>query len=125
MASPSGSCACIRTKAEDLCAGSCCSCLVEVSVRMVGNEMTASPGGQGDNRRRSNSTLGTKKAVSRFRRMLVAPAGLFLIWAPLTILLVWAVVTGSLVAYFAESRPEIALQLRSTNATALVNRAAE
>src|SRR5262245_27060536 len=84
---------------------------------MASNEMTASPGV--DKRRRSNST------ASRFRPRLVSPAGLFLIWAPLILLLVWAVVTRSFAAYFAEFQPEIALQLRSTNATALVNLARE
>src|SRR5262245_34203065 len=88
-------------------------------MRMASNETTASPGV--DNRRRSNSTASNKKEVSRFRRWLVAPAGLFLIWAPLTLLVVYAVVTRSFAAYFAEFQPETALQLRSTETTALLN----
>src|SRR5262245_23675442 len=72
------------------------------------------------NRPRSNSAVGKKKGVSRFRRAALTPWALFLIWAPLAVVLVWAVITRSMAAYLANTQPEIALQLTSSVA-ALVN----
>ena len=44
-----------------------------------------------------------------------------LVLAPLILFLVWEVVTRSFAAYLADTRPDIALGLRSTNPTALLN----
>ena len=44
-----------------------------------------------------------------------------MILVPLVLFLVWEVITRSLVAYLADVRPELAIRLRSTDATALLN----
>jgi hypothetical protein len=64
---------------------------------------------------------GNKDRASRFKRNIVNPFALFLVWAPLALFLVWEVITRSVAAYLANTRPEIAIQLRSTNPKALLN----
>ena len=53
---------------------------------------------------------------ARFRLMILAPLALFL---------VWEVITRSVAAYLADAWPEMAIRLRSTNPTALLNLADE
>jgi hypothetical protein len=52
------------------------------------------------------------KRLRRLRLMFLAPLAIFLIWE---------VITRSLVAYLADGMPEMAIRLRSTNATALLH----
>jgi hypothetical protein len=70
---------------------------------------------------RSSSPSGNKDRASRFQRMILTPFALFLIWAPLALFLIWEVLTRSVADYLADARPETAIQLRSTNSTALLN----
>src|SRR5262245_25032377 len=57
------------------------------------------------------------KGARRSRRLLL------MILGPLAIFLTWEVITRSVVAYLADTTPEIAIRLRSTNSTALLNMA--
>jgi hypothetical protein len=70
---------------------------------------------------RSISPSWNKKRASRFQSIVLTPFALFLVWAPLALLLVWEVITRSVADYLADARPEMAIQLRSTNSTALLN----
>jgi hypothetical protein len=70
---------------------------------------------------RLSSPSGNKDRASRFRRLILTPFALFLVWAPLALFLVCEVITRSGAAYLADARPEMAIQLRSTNPTALLN----
>ena len=67
-----------------------------------------------DDVRRASSPSGNKDAsrASRFRRMIFTLLALFL---------VWEVITRSVAAYLADARPEMAIRLRATNPTALLN----
>jgi hypothetical protein len=70
---------------------------------------------------RSSSPRGNKDRASRFQRIILTPFALFLIWAPLALFLVWEVIIRSVADYLADARPELAIHLRSTNPTALLN----
>ncbi len=59
--------------------------------------------------------------TSRFQRMILTHVALFLVWAPFALFLVWEVITRSVAAYLADARPEMAIRLRATNPTALLN----
>ena len=70
---------------------------------------------------RPSAATVNKQGVSRFQRVVGSPFGLFLVWPPFGFFLIWAVIMGSVAAYLADTQPEIAIQLRSTNPTALLN----
>jgi hypothetical protein len=61
------------------------------------------------------SVLGVNERASRWSRLRL------MILIPLAVFLLWEVITRSLAAYLADARPELALRLRSTNPTALLN----
>jgi hypothetical protein len=68
-----------------------------------------------------SSTVSTgAKKLSRWRRMILTPFALFLIWVPVALFLVWAVITKSVVAYLAHADPESAVKV-SSDPTALLN----